>query len=231
MHQFFWKWAHCRVRTDPGKSWNWNVEISRPGKSWKRHRSWKTLGPGNFSFWFKYHLLDKKFIVIHFVTSLVNSDFRNTFILLLNILWPLLCSHRLAAILFSAICSASWKVLENNFLSPGIWSLQVLENSSMSVRTLTFSLAECSVERMVFVNKTLSAQCCRIPYWQSEDLGSYWCCSSRPRWVVVLFNTSTLTAFKPVKLCCGTGGLAYLQMQRYELGTTGTTHIDVADSK
>ena len=27
-----WHW----VRTDPGKSWNYNVEISRPGKSWKK---------------------------------------------------------------------------------------------------------------------------------------------------------------------------------------------------
>jgi len=37
----FWQYRHCyltstRVRTDPGKSWNLNVEIFRPGKSWKK---------------------------------------------------------------------------------------------------------------------------------------------------------------------------------------------------
>jgi len=32
-----------RVRTDPGKSWNFIVQNSRPGKFWKKHRSWKTM--------------------------------------------------------------------------------------------------------------------------------------------------------------------------------------------
>jgi len=44
--------------------------------------------------------------------------------LLLNILWPLLCLQRLAAISFSAVYSVSWKVLESEFLSPGKpWNL------------------------------------------------------------------------------------------------------------
>jgi len=49
-----------RVRTDPGKSWNKYVEISRPGKSWKRHGSWKTLkSPGilNYLSWKFYFLV------------------------------------------------------------------------------------------------------------------------------------------------------------------------------
>jgi len=119
--------------------------MESPGK---RHRSWKSPGILQSWSWKFYFLvqvsLDKKFIVIHwvhFVTSWVNSDFRNTFILLLNNLWPLLCLHRLAAILFYTICmcilESPWKrifwVLEN----PEIWFLQVLENSVLiSVRTL-----------------------------------------------------------------------------------------------
>jgi len=23
---------------------------------------------------------------------------------------------------------------------------------------------------------------CRVPYWPSNNLGGYWCCSSRTRW-------------------------------------------------
>jgi len=100
-----------------------SVEISRPGKSRTRHRSWKTQEES----WNSKVVLEiilsgssvaprrrNLFVIhcVHFVTSWVNSDFRNTFILLSKLFWYVhfFCNH-------VCECSVYWKVLENSVLA------------------------------------------------------------------------------------------------------------------
>jgi len=88
--------------------------------------------------------------------------------LLLNILWPLLCLRRLAAILFSAICSVSWKVLENEYfeswktLEFGLCkSSKVLENSVlMSAWTLQFCFCSYNVGVCCIGSFNFQMLCC-----------------------------------------------------------------------
>ena len=105
--------------------WSGFVQIQGLESPVKRHRSWTNLKKSwNSIFWFKYHSLEKKFIVIHcvhFVTSWVSSDFRKTFMLLLKLVWYVhfltRCNH---------VCepNVSWKVLEKAFFeSWRNWSL------------------------------------------------------------------------------------------------------------
>jgi len=98
-----------------------------PGKPWK---SPGILTEWSWKFYFLVQVsLTREEIHCNTLCAIQLLD-RNTFILLLNILWPLLYLHRIAAISFSASCSVSWTVLENEFFescleNPGI-SLQVL---------------------------------------------------------------------------------------------------------
>jgi len=65
----------CRVRTDPGKSWNLIVTFSRPGKSWKVMEM-RIAGVTNFSMIFlnDYQIVKNFGHVQHFVTSTVGDD-------------------------------------------------------------------------------------------------------------------------------------------------------------
>jgi len=100
--------------------------LESPEKSVGLGKPWK--GPGlwscNFTCWFKYRPLEKKFFVIHCVhsvTTLVSLGVRKTFIVLSKLIWYV---HFLTSCNHVCELSVSWKIRENAFFSPGkFWNL------------------------------------------------------------------------------------------------------------
>jgi len=85
-----------------------------PGNPGKVLEFWSS-GPENFTFWFKYHSLDKKFIVIHcvhFVNTGIALGLFTVMQLHLKLIWYVQFLNSCNHVCERSVC---WKVLENAF--------------------------------------------------------------------------------------------------------------------